>query len=123
MSVVAILAKNLGSDYENAIGILSDVVDLPKEVKEFIQQKVPTFKKVYSKTIEHKYYGNTCPKCGMLTGDFFLHSEPGAPFFPTQDKEAKLLYMTEIPLVGEILIKAGIAFGIGEIIFENAKRI
>ncbi len=38
----------MGSDYENAVGILSDVVDLPKEVKEFIQQKVPTFKKVYS---------------------------------------------------------------------------
>jgi len=32
-----------------------------------------------------------------IYGDFFLHDEPGAPFFPSDEKDAKLLYIKEIP--------------------------
>ena len=35
----------------------------------------------FSKTAGHKYWANTCPKCRMIQGSFYLHSEPGAPFF------------------------------------------
>jgi hypothetical protein len=35
----------------------------------------------FSKTAGHKYWANTCPRCKMIQGSFYLHSEPGAPFF------------------------------------------
>jgi len=70
-----------------------------------------------------KYFANTCPKCGVMSGDFFLHSEPGAPFFPTEEEEAKSLYMTEIPLSGSITAKASLCLGTGDLILENAKKI
>ena len=35
----------------------------------------------FSKMAGHKYWANTCPKCRMIQGTFYLHSEPGGPFF------------------------------------------
>ena len=68
----------------------------------------PTFKFKYSKTIGSKYFANTCPICGVISGDFFLHSEPGVPFFPTDEEEASLLYQAEIPLEGPIIVHSGL---------------
>jgi hypothetical protein len=89
----------------------------------FIQSKVPTFKLKYSKMAGKKYFANTCPKCEVLYGDFFLHAEPGAPFFPSDEEQAKTLYMKEIPLSKSIEIRAGFNLGLGEIILSNAKKI
>ncbi len=122
MSVIALLAPHI-EDTENQVCVLSDIDELPKEVLLYIQKRVPTFKRKYSKMAEKKYFANTCPKCGVMSGDFFLHSEPGAPFFPTEEEEAKSLYMTEIPLSGSITAKASLCLGTGDLILENAKKI
>jgi hypothetical protein len=69
MPVVAILApKVVGTEGE--ICVLSDITQLPEAILAHIQSRVPTFILTYSKTVEQKYFANTCPKCGMLTGDF-----------------------------------------------------
>ena len=34
-----------------------------------------------SKMAGGEYWGNVCAYCGILQGDFFLHSEPEGPFF------------------------------------------
>ena len=122
MSVVAILAIHV-EDTENQVCILSDILELPEMVLSYIQKRVPTFKLKFSKTVGQKYYANTCPKCGILSGDFFLHSEPGAPFFPTDEEEAKSIYMTEIPLSNPIVARASLSIGVGELIVDNAKKI
>ncbi len=122
MSVIALLAPHI-EDTENQVCVLSDIVELPKEVLLYIQKRVPTFKRKYSKMAGKKYFCNTCPKCGVMSGDFFLHSEPGAPFFPTEEEEAKSLYITEIPLSGSITAKASLCLGTGDLILENAKKI
>ena len=122
MPVVAILALNIeGTD--NEVCILSDIVGLPKDILNYIQTRVPTFKLKYSKTVGSRYYANTCPSCGSLSGDFFLHSEPGAPFFPTDEQEASHLYLTEIPTVGPMLVQSGFHMGTGELILSHAKKI
>lgn len=122
MPVVAILAPDVeGSGRE--VCVFSNICKLPKDVADHIQGRVPTFRLKYSKTVKQKYYANTCPKCGMLSGDFHLHSEHGAPFFPVGEKEAALLYMTEIPVAGTIHIEASPSIGRGEIILNNARRI
>jgi len=67
---------------------------------------------------------NTCPGCGMLSGDFFLHSEPGTPFFPEDEEEAAArLYLTEIPIKSTVVIHAGYHTGTGYLILNHAKRI
>ncbi|WP_395011106.1 hypothetical protein [Undibacterium sp.] len=124
MPVIAFLAKlDLAEDIEREICVLSDVVTLPEDVLGYVQKRVPTFQLRYSKTVQGKYYANTCPSCGMLSGDFFLHSEPGAPFFPTCEEEAGLLFLTEIPISSPVYIDAGLHGGTAELILEHAKKI
>lgn len=108
---------------EQVICILSDVVKLPTNILEYLRKRVPTFKLKYSQTVGDKYYANTCPSCGMLSGDFFLHSEPGAPFFPMDEEEAANLYLTEIPIESPAFIQAELHMGTGELIVEHARRI
>ena len=122
MPAVALLAPNV-EDTDNQICILSDIYDLPNEVLSFIQQRVPTFKLKYSKMADAKYYANTCPKCKVISGDFFLHSEPGGPFFPIDANYAKSLYIKEIPIVNSITAEASFGLGLGELILSNAKKI
>jgi hypothetical protein len=122
MPVVAILAPKVAGT-EGEICVLSEITELPEALLAYIQQRVPTFKLTYSKTVERKYFANTCPKCGMLTGDFHLHEEPGAPFCPMDEREASSLYMTELPVPGRIHARAGFSMGLGELILKNARRI
>ena len=122
MPVIAILAPNV-EDTEDEVCILSDIVGLPEEVLTYIQKRVPTFKFSYSTTVGSKYYANTCPSCGVLSGDFFLHSEPGAPFFPTDEAEASSLYRTEIPIKNPIVVQASFHMGTGDLILNHSKKI
>ena len=59
----------------------------------------------------------------MISGDFYLHSEPGAPFFPTTEEEAKQLTLEAIPLAGPITIRAGVGVGAGGLILEHARKL
>ncbi len=81
MSAVTILAPYV-KDTEKQVCILTEIENMPNEVVQYIQSRVPTYKLKYSKTLGQKYFANTCPKCGILSGDFYLHSEHGAPFSP-----------------------------------------
>ena len=122
MPVVSVLAPKVRDSWDQ-VCILSGIVEMPEDVVAYIQGRVPTFKLKFSKTVGQSYFASTCPKCGMLSGDFHLHSEPGAPFFPTTEREAASLYMTEIPISGPVEIQASPGVGCGELILENARRI
>ena len=122
MPVVALLAPKV-EESEGAICVLSGITELPEPLLSYIQGRVPTFKLKYSKTVGQKYFASTCPKCGVLSGNFHLHSEPGAPFFPTDEHEARSLYMTELPVSGQIHIQALAGVGCGELILKYARRI
>ena len=121
MPAVGIIAPRV-PDAEVEICILSAIQELPPPVLDFIQKRFPTFKRKFSKTTRSEYYANTCPACGVLSGDFYLHSEPGAPFFPTTPEEAKALTIETIPITGPIEVRAGMGMGVGHLILENAKR-
>lgn len=122
MPVVALLAPKV-EGARGEICVLSGITELPDDVLAYIQGRVPTFRLKFSQTVGQKYFANTCPWCGMLSGDFHLHCEPGAPFFPTEQDDAAALYMTEIPVSGRIRIQALCGVGCGELIMDNAQRI
>ena len=79
----------------------------------FTRKRFPLFQLKYTKTLRSRYYVNTCPKCTVLSGYFHLHSEHGAPFFPTTKEEAKRLTLELVPLTGSIRVRAGIGIGTG----------
>ena len=122
MPVIALLAPKI-DNVEDQIGVLSGIDYIPRKVLSFIQKKVPTFKLKQSKMAGRKYYANTCPKCEVIYGDFFLHDEPGSPFFPVDEEAAKHIYLKEIPLSESIEIRASLGFGLGEMILQNAKKV
>jgi hypothetical protein len=105
MPVVAMLAPKVEGTARE-ICILSEITELPEAVLAYIQGRVPTSNLKFSKTIGQKYFASTCPQCGVLSGDFHFHSEPGAPFFPTDRREAASLYMTQLPVPGRIHARA-----------------
>ena len=78
---------------------------MPETIRSFIQNKEPTFVFKYSKTVERKYFANTCPVCKILYGDFHLNGEPGVPFSPMDKEQAKSLYIKKIPLIEPVKIK------------------
>lgn len=122
MTVVSLLAPHV-ADTENQVCVLSNIERMPQEILGVIQKRVPTFQLRSSLMAGSKYFANTCPNCHVIYGDFFLHSEPGAPFFPESEEDAKSVYLTEIPLLKPIKIEASPGFGLGEMILSNGKRI
>jgi len=121
MQVIALLAPHVENSYDEVYTI-SAKEKMPENIRLFIQSKVPTFVFRYSKRVERKYFANTCPSFKVIYGDFFLHDEPGAPFFPADDEDAKLLYIREIPLNDSIEIEGGRS-GTGEIILETVSPL
>ena len=122
MTAMSLLAPNV-EGFDGEVCFLTHINKLPKEVYSFIEKRVPSFKMKHSKMAGERYYGNTCPKCGILTGEFFLHSEPGAIFFPMDENDAKSLYLREIPLKKTITVTAAIGTGTGELILNNATKL
>lgn len=122
MPVVTLLAPRV-ADTENQVCVLSNIERIPQEILGIIQKRVPTFQFRSSLMAGSKYFASTCPNCHVIYGDFFLHSEPGAPFFPVSEEEARSLYLTEIPLSKSIKIDASPGFGLGEMILINGVRI
>src|SRR3990172_8247706 len=121
MPVIALVAPNV-PEADGEICILSQVEELPEVVLQFVRNRFPSFRLKYSKTVGSRYFANICPKCGVISGDFHLHSEPGAPFFPTTEQEAKRLTLDPVPLTGSISVRAGIGMGRGDLILEYARK-
>jgi len=121
MPAVGLIAPKV-ADTEDEVCILSDISELPISVLTFVQKRFPTFKRKFSKTARMEYYANTCPKCGVLSGDFHLHSEPGGPFFPESEEDAARLTVEQIPLNGPIEVVAGLGVGAGDLILEHGRR-
>ncbi len=121
MPVVGLIAPNV-PEAAGEVCTLSDITELPDLVLGFIQKRFPTFKRKFSKTTRSEYFANTCPKCGMISGDFYLHSEPGGPFFPTTKQEAQCLTLEPISVQYSIEVRAGFGTGTGDRILKYGKR-
>jgi hypothetical protein len=119
---VALIAPNVPEE-DGEVGILSNIIELPSSVLVFVQARFPTFKRQLSRTTQSEYYANTCPQCGALSGDFYLHSEPGGAFFPKTEADAARLTVEEIPLDGPIEVAACLGIGCGDFILEHGNLI
>ncbi len=121
MPVLALVAPNM-AEADGEVCILSEIEELPQVVLQFVRTRFPSFALRYSKALGSRYYANSCPTCGVISGDFYLHSEPGAPFFPTTREEAGQLTLEAVPLAGPITVRTGIGVGAGDLILEHARK-
>lgn len=80
-------------EWQDAEGttVLSYITVLNSEALTSLKAKAPWMQLMPSKRAQETYWANGCTGCGVLQGDWHLHSEPGGPFFPeTEDQEAAL---------------------------------
>lgn len=121
MSVVALIAPKV-EGFDGEICMLSNIEELPDRIRDFIQKSHPLFQRQFSITAKSTYFANICPDCGAITGDFFLHSEPGGAFFPETESEAEDIKLTEIPLQNRIVVKTAWGIGSGDMILAHARK-
>jgi len=67
------------------------LTDMDDGVVAELRRRCPLWKMDYSKTTESSYWMNHCRHCCVKQGDYPLHAEPGAPFFPTNEAELQRL--------------------------------
>ncbi len=75
--------------------VLRDVVEAPLPFLAAASQSSADYRKRYSRTADREYFMNHCT-CGAPFGDYFLHSEPGHAFYPTEDSEAEAIKVHRI---------------------------
>lgn len=83
-------------------------------------QPFHNFQRNYSRMAGMTYFANHCEHCAALQGDFYLHSEPGAPFFPETEEDA--LRIRFVPIPGQISLSGDVGFGSMEMAFLSAGR-
>lgn len=96
--------------------------DMPETVVHSIQAQVPDFRRTSSKSGGYTHFGNHCPKCGSLTGDFYLFSEPGGPFCPETEQDAARIHVQEIAIPERLELQLHYPSRPAEFILANARR-
>ena len=107
---------------ENEPLILDNIHTMPKPLLDAVVFRHPHFEKRASKTAGTAYYMNTCD-CGAHFGDFYLFSEPGGAFFPIDENEASRITIEELPLTGTFELDCSYGMGLGDLIFNHAKKL
>ena len=88
--VYALAAHGVNSE-KNTLDIFLTFFNLrivQPQIKKILLKNAPSYYLDYSRQANSKYYLNHC-QCGAKQGDFFMHSEPNGPFFPTSKPEAE----------------------------------
>ena len=101
--------------------IYNQIQEMPTQIQHLISRRYPTYFKDYSKTTHSKHFMNHCT-CGAKQGDFHLHSEPGAPFFPTEPEDCKGTTVIELINLKEIILKASFSMSSVDYILDYSKR-
>lgn len=126
MPVVALIAPHVIApnfqESEGQVCTLSFIEELPETVLEFVQNRFPSFQFRHSKEGDSRYYANTCPKCSVIYGDWYLHDEPDGPFFSTTVEAAKGFKVETVPLGESITMRADLGIG-GDLILKHAIRL
>jgi hypothetical protein len=107
---------------ENEPLILDNIHTMPKPLLDAVVFRHPHFEKRASKTAGTAYYMKTCD-CGAHFGDFYLFSEPGGAFFPIDENEASRITIEELPLTGTFELDCSYGMGLGDLIFNHAKKL
>lgn len=76
-----------GSNF-NGFFRFHEVTYIEDDLKEILKERCPSYYLDYTKMSNSSYFVNHC-KCGAKLGDFYLHNEPGSPFWPQSEADAE----------------------------------
>lgn len=94
---------NAASRPPDAVG-LTYVADLPYDLLDCVRAFQPRYSKRESRTGGETYYQNECHSCSVNIGDFYLFSEPDAPFFLDSDNATVELF--RLPIIEPVRMNA-----------------
>ncbi|CDT07356.1 hypothetical protein BN1088_1433377 [Sphingobacterium sp. PM2-P1-29] len=116
--VIAIAAENFtvfdGSKnnfINNDLTFFYMATSIGDEISNVIKSNFDYYKPFFSNTVKKEYWANHCLYCGQGQGDFYLHSEPGGAFFPTEISEFKSIELIQIQLKSDVLVDAEYSMG------------
>jgi len=104
--------------FNEDINFISDIRNLPLNLQKYLNDNYK-FYRGYSKTTQSYYFGNHCSNCGVLQGDFFLHSEPDSPFFIDSEECAKDLVVYIIKLRNDLELNGSVGWGSGDCLIKQ----
>jgi len=123
--VIALLAAVLDREYEDAYdqnseqpSVFANVELLNPEAACILRTEYPRYRPDYSQAQRQRVYMNHCSECGAKLGDFYLHNEPNAAFWPLDAVSAAELVMRRITTPLALLGDRTSANG--RMIFDNA---
>jgi len=106
----------LPSEYAASLNELEYLNDEPLTI---LGRLAPSCFLDYSQQADHSYLMNHCSHCRAKLGDFYLHSEPGGPFFPITSEDYKAIHIQRF----DIAIEAEASTSIGPLAeFLEAKH-
>lgn len=100
--------------------IIRELDVMPEALLAELTARNPSFRRQHSNTVCGSYYANTCPECDRLTGDFFLHAQPGGAFFPTSTAEAAAIKVERLQFPEPVLVGGTWGYGTGDFILAHA---
>jgi hypothetical protein len=99
--------------------VISNLTEMDESLLEVIRS-FPHFREAYSREADMRYFANHCEHCGIVQGDFYLHSKPGGAFFPeTNDDFARIDFAR---IESRIRCNGGEGYGTMEDAFRNWKQ-
>jgi len=107
---------------EGCLELFCDITYLPSPLLPTLRRLNPGYRKRFSKTAGASYFMNHC-RCGAQLGDFYLHAEPGAAFFPVEQEMAASMKLHGVLRVGTLRIAGGAHSSSPNLIQEHAQRI
>jgi hypothetical protein len=123
--VVALAAAQVLCDgwRRGDVTVLSNVRSLPAPFADLMVQVWPQYHPDYSKQAGGRYLMNHCDRCKAKLGDFFLHDEPGAAFFPTDARSARAIRLRPLPIQVSFSLEADVTDSSPNLIDKYASRV
>lgn len=99
--------------------IIRELDVIPEALLAELTARNPSYRRQHSNTVGGAYYANTCPDCDRLTGDHFLHAQPGGAFFPTSTAEAAAIRVERLQFPEPVLVGGTWGYGTGDFILAH----
>lgn len=85
-------------EHYSRYAVFYEIQTITPLVLAYVQSNYPFYQKLFSKTLNKYYFGNSCVHCKSLQGEFFLIHEADSPFFPDHLTGKILAKQIELPL-------------------------
>ena len=92
------------------INLIEGIEFVPDVLAGYLKERFNFYVGFSKQNKKYKYYANHCKHCGVIHGDFYLHSQPDSPFFIWSKEDAQKIRVHKITLPYDIEIAGSVAW-------------